>query len=163
MVIALLCYKILFPRKKVCFLDKIKQKEIDFEELPKLVKDIYLDNSLIKDKNKPLPKPDSVLYIYHDDNENIKNNNKPFFNLDCDYVELAHFEANEGKDYFFWGHDKNFRLRYKKGKPFVLYQKKFYYTKELELDEGNVTNAKYIAIDLDKYLNYNFFPLLVTH
>lgn len=78
-------------------------------------------------------------------------------NLDKDFITLKHKKSRFGPwvgDDVFLIQSRRFVLNYKKGNPFVLYKKKFYYTKEYNLRVYNYRIADYVEIDLSKYLDY---------
>ena len=51
-----------------------------------------------------------------------------------------------------WINNKEFKLGANQGDPFVLLNKKLYYTTELNLADYNFERAIYIEVDLTEYL-----------
>lgn len=81
------------------------------------------------------------------------------FSLDPGY-ELDHYWTGihknlilRGFNHHFIINDKEFKLGANLGDPFVLLNKKLYYTTELNLDETNYKEALFISIDLTDYLS----------
>ena len=58
----------------------------------------------------------------------------------------------KGFNHHFVINDKEFKLGANQGDPFILRNKKLYYTTELNLADYNYEKAKYIEIDLTEYL-----------
>ena len=117
-------------------LDKMKKKELNFEELNFKLKDIYSSNF-----NSP---NDSIDYY--------------IFSLDKNY-ELTHYWTGmnkqlltKGFNHHFVINGKEFKLGANQGDPFVLLNKRIYYTTELNLSKNNFEKAKFTEIDLKEYL-----------
>ena len=80
------------------------------------------------------------------------------FSLDAGF-EMTHYWTGMGKNLLSEGfnhhfviNNKEFEMDANQGDPFVLRNKKFYYTTELNLAEYNYKEAEYIEIDLTEYL-----------
>ena len=117
-------------------LDKKEKNILNYEQLPVELKKIYSMNF-----NSP---NDSVDYY--------------IFSLDKNY-ELNHYWTGMHKQLLTKGFNhhliinkKEFKLGANQGDPFVLRNKKLYYTTELNLDKNNFEKAEFIEIDLTKYL-----------
>ena len=117
-------------------LDKIKRTEFTFDQLPTDLKEIYSTEH--KTAN------DTTDYYV--------------FSLDENYP-LTHYWTGmnkqlltKGFNHHFIINTKKFKLGANQGDPFVLRNKKLYFSTELNLADYNFKNAKYIEIDLTEYL-----------
>ncbi|MDO1502159.1 hypothetical protein Q2T40_18645 [Winogradskyella maritima] len=117
-------------------LDKENKTELGFNQLPEELKEIYSTKFSLR--------RDTVDYY--------------IYSLDTDY-ELSHYWSgmnndliSKGFNHHFTINQKEFKLGANQGDPFVLKDKKLYYTTELNLDSINFTNATYIVIDLKNHL-----------
>ena len=117
-------------------LDKKKKIVLEFEQLPTDLKELY------RTKHKTIN--DTTEYY--------------IFSLDKDYT-LTHYWTGmnkqllrKGFNHHFVINDKEFKLGANQGDPFILRNKKLYYTTELNLADYNYEKAKYIEIDLTEYL-----------
>ena len=118
-------------------LGKKEKIELTFEQLPPDLKEIY---------GTKFHTTKDTFYYY-------------VYSLDRDY-KLTHYWTGmnnqlltKGFNHHFVINDKEFKLRANKGDPFVLRNKKLYYTTELNLDEHNFEKSNFIEIDLREYLN----------
>ncbi|MAW95009.1 MULTISPECIES: hypothetical protein [unclassified Leeuwenhoekiella] len=118
-------------------LDKEIKTEFTFDQLPEELKEIYGSNFPIRN--------DSIDYYV--------------FSLDKDY-NLNHYWTGmnkqlltKGFNHHFVINGKEFKLGANQGDPFVLWDKKLYYSTELNLAQNNFTQAKFIEIDLTEHLN----------
>lgn len=117
-------------------LDEKRKTELTFEQLPSDLKEIY--GSKFKNTNDTID-----YYVY---------------SLDKNY-ELTHYWTGMNKQLLIKGFNHHFEINgnefkigANKGDPFVLRNKKLYYTTELNLTDSNFEKAKYIEIDLSEYL-----------
>ena len=117
-------------------LDKKKKNELTFDQLPVKLKEIYGTKFRIEN--------DSIDYYV--------------YSLDKNY-ELTHYWTGmnkqlltKGFNHHFVINEKEFKLGANQGDPFVLLNKKIYYTTELNLANYNFKKAKFIEIDLTEYL-----------
>ncbi|MBL87686.1 MAG: hypothetical protein CMO82_13655 [Winogradskyella sp.] len=118
-------------------LDKEKKTKLTFDQLPPELKKIY--------GTKFPTGNDSIDYYV--------------FSLDKNY-ELTHYWTGmnkqlltKGFNHHFVINGKEFKLGANQGDPFVLRNKKLYYSTELNLAEYIFEKAKFIEIDLTEYLN----------
>jgi hypothetical protein len=118
-------------------LDKKKKTELTFDQLPAELKEIYGTNFRVAN--------DTTDYFV--------------YSLDKNY-ELTHYWTGMNKQLLTKGFNhhfvikgKEFKLGANQGDPFVLRNKKLYYSTELNLAEYNFEKAKFIEIDLTEYLN----------
>ena len=118
-------------------LDQKKKTELTFDQLPTELKEIYGTNFRVENDT-------TDYYVY---------------SLDKKY-ELTHYWTGmnkqlltKGFNHHFVINGKEFKLRANQGDPFVLQNKKLYYSTELNLSEYNFEKAKFIEIDLTEYLN----------
>ena len=118
-------------------LDKKKKTELTFDQLPAELKEIYGTNFRVANDT-------TDYYVY---------------SLDKNY-ELTHYWTGmnkqlltKGFNHHFVINGKEFKLGANQGDPFVLRNKKLYYSTELNLAEYNFEKAKFIEIDLTEYLN----------
>ena len=117
-------------------LDKKKKTELNFDQLTSELKNIY--GTKFPNRN------DSIDYYV--------------FSLDKNY-ELTHNWTGmhkqlltKGFNHHFVINGKEFKLGANQGDPFVLQNKKLYYSTELNLTDYNYEKAKFIEIDLTEYL-----------
>ena len=117
-------------------LDKKNKTELTFDQLPTELKKIYGANFQIAN--------DTTDYLV--------------FSLDNNY-ELTHYWTGmnkqiltKGFNHHFVINGKEFKLGANQGDPFVLRNKKLYYSIELNLAEYNFKKAKFIEIDLAEFL-----------
>ena len=118
-------------------LDKKKKTELTFDKLPTELKEIYGTDFRVANDT-------TDYYVY---------------SLDKNY-ELTHYWTGmnkqlltKGFNHHFVINGKEFKLGANQGDPFVLWNKKLYYSTELNLAEYNFKKAKFIEIDLTEYLN----------
>tara|TARA_R110002051_G_scaffold155492_2_gene227539 strand:- start:914 stop:1339 length:426 start_codon:yes stop_codon:yes gene_type:complete len=117
-------------------LDEKKKNELTFEQLPEKLKEIYGTKFRVEN--------DSIDYFV--------------YSLDKNY-ELTHYWTGmnkqlltKGFNHHFEINEKKFKLGANQGDPFVLLNKKIYYTTELNLAKYNFEKSKFIEIDLTQYL-----------
>ena len=118
-------------------LDSKKKTELTFDQLPAELKEIYGTKFRVANNT-------TDYYVY---------------SLDKNY-ELTHYWTGmnkqlltKGFNHHFVINGKEFKLGANQGDPFVLRNKKLYYSTELNLAEYNFEKAKFIEIDLTEYLN----------
>ena len=107
-----------------------------FEQLPEKLKEIYGTRFRVEN--------DSIDYFV--------------YSLDKNY-ELTHYWTGMNKQLLTKGFNHHFdinggkfKLGANQGDPFVLLNKRIYYTTELNLAKYNFEKAKFIEIDLKEYL-----------
>lgn len=117
-------------------LDKKKKTELTFDQLPSEVKKIYGTKFRIENDS-------TDFYVY---------------SLDKNY-ELTHYWTGmnnqlltKGFNHHFVINGMEFKLGANQGDPFVLWNKKLFYSTELNLAEYNFEKAKFIEIDLSEFL-----------
>ena len=117
-------------------LDEKKKNELTFEQLPEKLKVIYGTRFRVEN--------DSIDYFV--------------YSLDKNY-ELTHYWTGMNKQLLTKGFNHHFdinggkfKLGANQGDPFVLLNKRIYYTTELNLAKYNFEKAKFIEIDLKEYL-----------
>ena len=117
-------------------LDEKKKNELTFQQLPEKLKAIYGTKFSVEN--------DSIDYFV--------------YSLDKNY-ELTHYWTGmnkqlltKGFNHHFEINEKKFKLGANQGDPFVLLNKKIYYTTELNLAKYNFEKAKFIEIDLTQDL-----------
>ena len=118
-------------------LDKKKKTELTFDKLPAELKVIYGSNFRVTNDTTD----------YH------------VYSLDKNY-ELTHYWTGMNKQLLTKGFNHHFeingiefKLAANQGDPFVLLNKKLYYSTELNLAEYNFEKVTFIEIDLTEYLN----------
>lgn len=117
-------------------LDNVNKTELNFDQLAPQLRKIY--GTYFSSEN------DSIDYYV--------------LSLDNNY-ELSHYWTGmnkqlltKGFNHHFVINTKEFKLSANQGDPFVLFNKKLYFSTELNLAEYNFKEAKFIEIDLSKYL-----------
>ncbi|WP_439483385.1 hypothetical protein [Cyclobacterium plantarum] len=117
-------------------LDEKKKTQLTFKQLPSQLKEIY--GTKFRTIN------DSIDYYVYSLDKN---------------VELSHYWTGMNKQLLIKGFNhhfvingKEFKLGANQGDPFILWNKKLYYTTELNLDKHNFDKARYIEIDLTEYI-----------
>jgi len=118
-------------------LDKVNKTELTFDQLPEELKEIYGTTFRVAN--------DSIDYYV--------------ISLDKNY-DLTHYWTGmnkqlltQGFNHHFIINGKEFKLAANQGDPFVLWDKKLYYSTELNLAQNNFEQAKFIEIDLTENLN----------
>lgn len=133
MILTFIVCSVLFIGNDSIQLEKLKQKEIEYSQLPIVVQNIYEYEVLnIKEYRE--------LAVSTDTKEKVDFKKYTMENI----FELT----KHGFTYEFKFKDKIFTLKANKGDPFVFHENKFYYTNELNLDSKNYNKVKYIEVDL---------------
>lgn len=118
-------------------LDNMNSLKLTFNELPTQLKDIYKEKALIE--------MDTFYY-------EVKSLDKEF-DIEHYWTGMSDRLLTKGHNHHFVINGMEFKLRANQGDPFILRNKKLYYTEELNLREQNFEKAVYIEIDLAKCLN----------
>ena len=111
-------------------LDEKKKTQLTFEQLPDDLKEIY------KTKHK-IANDTTDYYIYSLDKG---------FTLTHYWTGMDNQLLTKGFNHHFVINDKEFKLGANQGDPFVLRNKKLYYTTELNLADYNFEKAKYMEL-----------------
>lgn len=117
-------------------LDKEKKKELTYEQLPYELQEIYSSKF-------PIDNDSTDYFVLSLDNN---------YKLTHYWTGMHKQMLTKGFNHHFVINAKEFKLGANQGDPFVLRNKKIYYTTELNLAEYNFKQAKYIEIDLTEYL-----------
>lgn len=120
-------------------LDDVQKRRVSFDSLPDTVKVIYQDqlNQTNSFSDYCVISTDKSIDFRH---EHTGMDNGVFTAL------------FRGFNHHFYVNGKHFKLQANKGDPFILYDKKLYYTLELNLADYNYKTATYIEVDLKEYL-----------
>ena len=118
-------------------LDDLENKKLSFAELPTELKTIYSNE--FEEAN------DTISYRVLSLDKN--------YDMEHYHIGLHNQLLTKGFNHHFIINNKDFKLSANQGDPFVLYDKKLYYTLELNLAAYNYEKADYIEIDLSNYLN----------
>jgi len=118
----------------------LKNNQLKFEALPDTIKKIYESEALNKNPKQDnlVISTDTLFKIHH-----------KHTGMDNDLIVLLtkgfnhHFEINK----------KKFVLQANQGDPFILHDKQFYYTLELNLADYNYKEAQYISVDLSDFID----------
>ena len=120
-------------------LDTLNKKKLNFEELPSHVQAIYT-TEIEKEKS-------GFQYeVISDDDFSFKHKHT---GMDDGLIVLM----TQGFNHHFYINDKHFTLQANQGAPFVLHDKKLYYTTELNISKQNYRGAEYIEIDITDFIN----------